>query len=107
MFLHAIWCLYLSIIGTISLYETIDKMGFMRMSFKMNGQIVQATPMLAVQVIFMLICLIFLVSFHDIDNIFLFNNYVFDYGSHSIDICQLSLLFDFSRTDNKLESKIK
>jgi hypothetical protein len=50
LFLHAIWCLYLSIIGAVSLYETIEKMGFMRMSFKMNGQIVQATQMLAVQV---------------------------------------------------------
>lgn len=72
----------------------------MRMSFKMNGQIVPATPMLAVQVIFILLSLQFLVSFHDIDDIFLFSNYVFDYGSNFIDICQLSFLFDISRTNN-------
>lgn len=50
LFLHAIWCLFLSVIGAFSLYDFIDRMGFMRMSFKMDGGIVPATPLLAIQV---------------------------------------------------------
>jgi hypothetical protein len=50
LFLHGVWCLYLSAIGAISLADFLDRMGFMRMSFRIDNQIVQATPLLAVQV---------------------------------------------------------
>lgn len=37
LFLHGVWCLYLSIIGALSLADFLDRMGFMRMSFRIEG----------------------------------------------------------------------
>ncbi len=83
MLLHGVWCLYLSAIGAISLADSLDKMGFMRMSFRIDGQIVQATPLLAVQVKHLLMK----VFIYDINNIFLFNSYVFYHGSNIDNFC--------------------
>ena len=50
LFSHSVWALYLSYIGAVSLAEYLDNKGFMKMSFKIGGEIVPATPLLAIQV---------------------------------------------------------
>jgi hypothetical protein len=48
--MHSIWCLYLSLIGALSLIEYLNRINFWSMVFNMNGQNVRADPILALQV---------------------------------------------------------
>ena len=50
LFLHSVFCLHLSYIGTRSLLAHIERMKFYEMKFNMNGEVVQADGWLAVQV---------------------------------------------------------
>ena len=50
LFLHAIWCLFLSYIGARSLMGFIERIKFYDMQFNMGGQVVRGDGWLAVQV---------------------------------------------------------
>lgn len=50
LFLHAIWCLYLAVIGAVSLIEYLDRIHFYSMRFQMEGRIVTPDGLLALQV---------------------------------------------------------
>jgi len=47
---HSLWCLYLSLIGTISLLEYLDRTRFWGMTFNIGGVPVKADRLLALQV---------------------------------------------------------
>jgi palmitoyltransferase ZDHHC4 len=49
--LHAIWCLYLSNIGALSLLAFIERINFYDLKFNMDGQVRQADGLLALQVL--------------------------------------------------------
>lgn len=49
--LHSVWCLYLSMIGTSSLIEYLERISFWEMAFSINGQKVLADPIIALQVL--------------------------------------------------------
>ena len=52
LFLHSIWCSYLSVIGFTSLYAALEHMNFWSLSFRMGNQIVKASNLLALQYLF-------------------------------------------------------
>lgn len=70
----------------------------MRMSFKMNGQIVPASPLLAVQVSFYLIA----VFIYDWNCLFFVNSNVLNNGIHFSHSCFIPLLSDLPRSNDKL-----
>lgn len=59
LFLHAVWCCYLSMIGAISLYQTLVRMRFWNMQFRMGNQIVRGDNFLALQYLFVMETLFF------------------------------------------------
>jgi hypothetical protein len=54
LFFHSIWCLYLAIIGSISLYQSLVKMRFWELQFRMGNQIVKGDNLLAFQYLFVM-----------------------------------------------------
>lgn len=59
LFLHSVWCSYLSVIGAISLYQTLVKMKFWDMQFRMGNQVVRGDNLLAIQYLFVMDTLFF------------------------------------------------
>jgi hypothetical protein len=103
LFLHSIWCLFLSVIGSLSLYNSIERMGFMRMSFKLDNEIVPASPLLAIQVIYNNNS----VPVYDLNDIFLFDRNVLYHGGHSTNLRDIPFLPDWTRSNNKRASEDK
>lgn len=54
LFLHSIWCLYLSVIGTLSLIEYLNRIHFYEMRFQIEGNVVIPDGYLAIQVLIIL-----------------------------------------------------
>lgn len=53
LFLHSIWCLFLSYIGTRSFLAFIEQVDFYNMKFNLGGKIVKGDGWLALQVCYM------------------------------------------------------
>jgi palmitoyltransferase len=54
LFLHSMWCSYLAIIGSLSLYSTLEKIKFWDSTFRMGNQIVRGDNLLALQYVFVM-----------------------------------------------------
>lgn len=52
LFMHSIWCCYLSVIGLISLYEHLIRMRFWDREFRVGSQLVKGSNILALQYVF-------------------------------------------------------
>lgn len=52
LFAHSIWTLYLSIIGSVSLFEHLNSMNFWNLQFRMGNEIVRGNNWLAIQYLF-------------------------------------------------------
>jgi len=48
------WCSYLAIIGSLSLYSTLEKIKFWDSTFRMGNQIVRGDNLLALQYVFVM-----------------------------------------------------
>ena len=59
LFLHSLWCTYLSVIGALSLYETLVKLKFWDTKFRLGNQYVQGDNWLALQYVFVVETLFF------------------------------------------------
>ena len=53
------WCLYLAVIGSLSLYETLLRAKFWETTFKVGGQNVKGDNLLAIQYVFVVETLFF------------------------------------------------
>ena len=53
LFMHSIWCCFLSYIGTLSLMAYLERINFYSMQFNMGGNVVKADGLLALQYLFM------------------------------------------------------
>ena len=61
LFSHSIWCSYLAVIGSISLYESLVNMRFWDTQFRMGNQIVKGDNLLALQYVFVMETLFFFI----------------------------------------------
>lgn len=52
LFSHSIWTLYLSVIGSVSLYEYLKNINFWNLQFRMGSDVVQGNNLLAIQYLF-------------------------------------------------------
>ena len=59
LFLHSVWCCYLSVIGSFSLYESLVRAKFWDTTFRVGGQNVRGDNMLALQYVFVVETLFF------------------------------------------------
>lgn len=53
LFAHSVWTLYLSIIGSVSLFEHLNSMNFWNLQFRMGNEIVRGDNWLAFQYLFL------------------------------------------------------